>query len=264
MSSAAVPQRSSVVSALPSPTFPAPSAVNRSGVNQGGLPRRERHRCCWWVGLHGPGRKPFMSGHAPSVGVGRGEVVVVKRRQVSVHAATAGVHAHPPAVRQDTIDKTQGVAVGAVGAHVTHPPHRAAATRRRVMLHRRDHSRRGCCPCRSPSTPIPDHAQRPLASGRHRHASPVVNTVAGVPVEALTISSMTWCHPGVIHRCQPTEMTSRVADTPLTRQPARRIAQKLPLYAWSTPGMRQLRRRGDRRGLLEPSSGWCAADTGGV
>jgi hypothetical protein len=92
--------------------------------------------------------EPFVSGHAPSVRIGRGEVVVVKRRQVSVHATTAGVHAHPPTVRQDTINKTQSVAVGAVGAHVTHPPHRAAATRRRVMLHRREHSRRGCRPCR--------------------------------------------------------------------------------------------------------------------
>jgi hypothetical protein len=59
-----------------------------------------------------------------------------------------------------------------------------------VMLHRRDHSRRGCCPCRSPSAPIPDHAQSPLASSRHRHAAPVVNAVAGVPVAALTINSV--------------------------------------------------------------------------
>jgi hypothetical protein len=45
---------------------------------------------------------------------------VTKRRLVRVHADIAGVHVHPPAVRQYAINKTQGIAVGAVGVHVSH------------------------------------------------------------------------------------------------------------------------------------------------
>ena len=105
-----------------------------------------------------------MSHRSPSVWVGCGEVVVTKLRQVSLHAEVAGVHTNPPAIRQNTIYKTLGIAVGAVGAHVTSPPHLAVATCR-VMSDRRVHKLRGCCPCHSHPHQIPEKCPGLLTSG---------------------------------------------------------------------------------------------------
>jgi hypothetical protein len=75
MSSAAVLQRSSVVPALPSPTFPAPSAVNRSELTKADWPDANATVVVGGSDCMALAANPFMSGHAPSVGVGRGEVV---------------------------------------------------------------------------------------------------------------------------------------------------------------------------------------------
>ncbi len=85
------------------------------------------------------------------------------------------------------------------------------------MLHRRDHNRRGCRPCRSPSPPIPDHAQCPFPSGDHR------------PGRRSRQRRCWHLHRGVDDQfhdvlpsrveqlCHRTEFTSWVADTPFTR-----------------------------------------------